>query len=359
MTDDAPPTTAREVDTALKRLLPGAGTVVDDGAGPLGAGVLRLRIGQRRDVTVARASGEAPADSTAGPAAAPGSGWSIGGVDKASDEGAGQGILQPLDVTAEATAAEVAASLVSLLRSWVPTLAPGDADPGLLRALSAWTPPAVPQIPSITPASASPFAGHAYTASPFSTPPLPEQAWTATARSTPTKPPMSFAKRAVITGAVVVGGLLVLGGGAAGIALAATSLAGSSGSSATSGPVGAVGTTPVTDLRTGDCFDLGDASDTDGDVETVPCTSSHDSELFGIVTVPETDDESGRVAYDLADAACTAKFSDYVGTAYSDSDLDFDVLTPSGDAWSAGDRAASCYLTFDSPRSSSARDTGE
>lgn len=105
----------------------------------------------------------------------------------------------------------------------------------------------------------------------------------------------------------------------------------------------------VTELTTGDCFDMTDGLDETLQtfVDVTACGEMHHFEVFAEpilddVTFPG-DDEVTR----LGDEACYESFAGYVGSSWEDSDLDYGWLTPTEDSWSTGDREVTCYLMTD------------
>jgi hypothetical protein len=105
-------------------------------------------------------------------------------------------------------------------------------------------------------------------------------------------------------------------------------------------------------LRTGDCFhsSAGTAGRTVEvkDVTTVPCAAEHDGEVFAVVTHPAAADApypGDDAMADFAAGECLARFSDYTGTGYDDSDLAVASVRPDHDSWAdKDDRAVACVL---------------
>jgi hypothetical protein len=106
------------------------------------------------------------------------------------------------------------------------------------------------------------------------------------------------------------------------------------------------GSALVSELTTGDCFEMTDGIDDEYQtfVDVTSCGEVHHFEVFGEPLVDDEtfpgDDEVSR----LADEACYAAFDDYVGSSWEDSALDFGWFTPTEDGWAAGDREVTCYL---------------
>ncbi len=119
----------------------------------------------------------------------------------------------------------------------------------------------------------------------------------------------------------------------------------------TLGPVGD-NEISVFDLFVGLCFDTetGDASSVSVVTER-SCDAPHDSEVYELYIFPE-----GRGApypgdatvNATSDAECKARFSDYVGADYLDSQLVINWLTPNQGTWddpTLQDREVVCYVT--------------
>ncbi|AMM21298.1 hypothetical protein AX769_15635 [Frondihabitans sp. PAMC 28766] len=305
------------VAAAITRQLPGASLGFRESDYGTDAGeVLVFRVGPARTI-------ELLADST---------GWfaAIGDGPQLTSIALADRRAEALGFGASASPDEVAAAFVGVVRRQVQA-DPGAADSGLVTAL-AMTPSFAPTQPT----------------------------W-----PSPPRPRRSF----VITLASVVAAVLLAAGLAGGFAWGAashgstSSAAGnSSGSSPGNGSDssgdGFTGTTPVTSLKVGNCFDSADAIDSSDKIRPTACTQSHDSEVFAVVTVPNTTDGSGRLTYDQADELCFAQFAPYVGDSYNDSGVDFDVFTPSSTAFEAGDRSAYCYIELDDPLKKSVKGSG-
>jgi hypothetical protein len=105
----------------------------------------------------------------------------------------------------------------------------------------------------------------------------------------------------------------------------------------------------VTELATGDCFDMTDGVDEERQtfVDVTTCGEMHHFEVFAEPVLDDVafpgDDEVTR----LGDEACYESFAGYVGSSWEDSALDYGWLTPTEDSWTAGDREVTCYLMTD------------
>lgn len=104
------------------------------------------------------------------------------------------------------------------------------------------------------------------------------------------------------------------------------------------------------ELRVGDCFnDSGYGTPEVGEITRVDCSVPHDSEVFGVPTLPGDpgapypgDDEIDRLSGDL----CLHEFASYVGIDFEDSMWEFDYFGPLEETWRAyNDRLVICALT--------------
>lgn len=107
----------------------------------------------------------------------------------------------------------------------------------------------------------------------------------------------------------------------------------------------------------GDCFDRRVPDPEKPFTEVIlilPCREPHTYEVFDLWQPEnEADPDTGKVPYpdqdDLRDEArniCVAALKDFVGVRYELSSLEVDVIVPTMESWSAGNRAVGC-LAFD------------
>ena len=94
------------------------------------------------------------------------------------------------------------------------------------------------------------------------------------------------------------------------------------------------------DLRVGDCYNL--ESDRIEDVKEVPCTTEHEYEVIYVGAMSEGSYPTIDGFVDYLVQYCDPAFADYIGKAVDDSDLDYDWLLPTQDAWRSGDRTVRC-----------------
>jgi hypothetical protein len=106
----------------------------------------------------------------------------------------------------------------------------------------------------------------------------------------------------------------------------------------------ACGSASVFDLAVGDCFDDPASGGEVSSVESVDCAEPHDNEVYAVYDY-DGDEYPGEEAMTAAaDEGCEARFEDYVGIGYFDSELYSTHLTPTQDSWDEGDREIVCVL---------------
>ena len=96
------------------------------------------------------------------------------------------------------------------------------------------------------------------------------------------------------------------------------------------------------DLRVGDCFDLKDPHAEIEHVKAVPCTTEHDYELFYVGAMRKRSHPTLDAFADYVVEYCEPAIRRYIRKAVDDSDLDYDWLVPTDDAWRSGDRTVQC-----------------
>ncbi len=108
---------------------------------------------------------------------------------------------------------------------------------------------------------------------------------------------------------------------------------------------------PRGSLTIGECFDSSTFSaGVPIDPATITlrlCAGPHQHEVYAVVDYPGNraapyPGDATITAY--ANDRCIATFSDYVGTQYQQSALDFSTVQPTAATWSAGDRQVACVL---------------
>lgn len=107
----------------------------------------------------------------------------------------------------------------------------------------------------------------------------------------------------------------------------------------------------VFDFEIGDCFDDPDGVDLEqegGDVlesvVSVGCDQAHDNEVIHLFEVDDATFPGQEVLQDRADEQCQARWPDYIGTAYADSELESFPLVPTAESWKRGDREIVCAV---------------
>jgi hypothetical protein len=81
-------------------------------------------------------------------------------------------------------------------------------------------------------------------------------------------------------------------------------------------------------------------------VETVPCSEPHGYEVFASVNLPDGDEDfpGYQVIDEQAEEMCIAEFEGFVGLPHDQSALEIRFMTPSEEAWLAGDRLVHCAV---------------
>ena len=116
-------------------------------------------------------------------------------------------------------------------------------------------------------------------------------------------------------------------------------------SRSSTGEITKSGDMTAVDLRVGDCFDLKDpAADEVEDVTAGPCTVAHEFEMFFVGSLPEGAFPAQSVFDTYVTDNCYPAFAAYVGTAYTESELEMYWLAPTADAWGGGDRSVQCAV---------------
>ncbi len=99
-------------------------------------------------------------------------------------------------------------------------------------------------------------------------------------------------------------------------------------------------------IQVGDCFD--DPGEEATQVPAVPCGEPHDFEAFATFDLDGGDDYPGDEAVgDDAAEDCLERFEGYVGSAYADSALFADAMTPTADGWEQGGAREVICMVFD------------
>ncbi len=97
-------------------------------------------------------------------------------------------------------------------------------------------------------------------------------------------------------------------------------------------------------LTVGDCFDeTGD--DIVSDVPTIDCALPHDYEVYATINLDKAVWPGDDEIFSLADDACYAPFTTWVGIPFENSTLDYTYYVPTEDGWNNyDDREVSCIM---------------
>lgn len=101
----------------------------------------------------------------------------------------------------------------------------------------------------------------------------------------------------------------------------------------------------VFSIAVGDC--LGETPE--GEVESVtavPCSESHDGEVFYDFSLPDGEFPGDDALVDAVYAGCDPAFETFVGLPYDESSLDYTYYAPTAESWAQlNDRLVSCVIT--------------
>ncbi len=100
----------------------------------------------------------------------------------------------------------------------------------------------------------------------------------------------------------------------------------------------------VFELRVGDCLEGFAEGDEISQVSAVPCSEEHSDEVFASDQMTGEDYPGDEAVADFADEVCVMAFEEFVGTPWSDSELDYGFLAPTESSWAEGDREVLCIV---------------
>jgi len=99
----------------------------------------------------------------------------------------------------------------------------------------------------------------------------------------------------------------------------------------------------ATDLEVGDCFDNPKAGEDVRSVKTSPCDESHDAEVYATFDLSGDDFPGDTKVIADAEAGCTSRFEDFVGTSPAETELRVFYLYPTEDVWDS-EKTVSCSV---------------
>lgn len=101
-------------------------------------------------------------------------------------------------------------------------------------------------------------------------------------------------------------------------------------------------------MQIGDCFqDIGDDAAEVANVSAVPCSQTHDNEVFYIFALSGDKWPGQESVEQTASEGCLPAFETYVGAAYEESHLDYSWLTPTQRSWQEKDDREIVCVLFD------------
>lgn len=112
------------------------------------------------------------------------------------------------------------------------------------------------------------------------------------------------------------------------------------------GSIAAAGELAAEELRVGDCV-LEPETEEFLTAGAVPCAEAHDLEIYHAFDLPSGELPGEEGLYAAAERECLPAFERYVGTSFEESVYWLDVITPTEEGWSSGDREILCYLYLD------------
>lgn len=99
----------------------------------------------------------------------------------------------------------------------------------------------------------------------------------------------------------------------------------------------------------GDCIQIGEIAEggeVDG-VPTVDCGEAHDGQVVHIFDLPDGEFPSNEEVLAAVDENCREGFKTFVGTAFDESTLELNWLSPLEEGWEKGDRSVQCVAYLD------------
>jgi len=116
----------------------------------------------------------------------------------------------------------------------------------------------------------------------------------------------------------------------------------------------------VLELQVGDCANQ---SDLQGDqiesVPTVECSEEHDAEIFAEHVFTDEEFPGDDAVQAKSEDVCTAKFEEFIGVPFMESQIQMTMLRPSQDSWENGDdRTTLCVVLSEEPMTGSLEGAG-
>lgn len=97
-------------------------------------------------------------------------------------------------------------------------------------------------------------------------------------------------------------------------------------------------------INVGDCIQLPGAGEVQS-VEGVPCTSSHDAQVYAEYDLPGGEFPGQAVLDEQSARGCYDRWQAAVGTVYEDDTvLDFTFFNPTAGGWDEGDHEVQCMI---------------
>jgi hypothetical protein len=101
----------------------------------------------------------------------------------------------------------------------------------------------------------------------------------------------------------------------------------------------------VFDITVGDCITQPEEADQYQSLEVVPCSQPHEYEVFHEFNVSATEFDQDAIEQEIYDVCYVDEFEKFVGTAYDNTTLGVQYLSPTQSSWDDyDDRLVSCMV---------------
>lgn len=97
-------------------------------------------------------------------------------------------------------------------------------------------------------------------------------------------------------------------------------------------------------LKVGECLKAADESGLVEEVRKVPCEEPHAAEVFAALVV-SGETYPGRDELQKQAEGCAPEFREFIGKAYTQSDLKITYFHPTEESWGQGDRQILCIVS--------------
>jgi hypothetical protein len=117
--------------------------------------------------------------------------------------------------------------------------------------------------------------------------------------------------------------------------------------------------TEVAEVKVGDCLNISELPEEVEAIPTVPCSQTHEAEIYASTQLSGTDYPGQAAIDDEAVDFCLAQWEGFMGIEWERSELDFSYFFPTESSWTtAGDREVLCVVVDESGIRGTLRDSG-